>query len=132
MTISADLSITSLYAAVLGLMFVVFTYRVGAYRFKNRISLGDGNDKELLRRMRAQGNFVESVPLALVLIALMEFNGASNAWVHGVAISLVVGRLSHWLQLSGFVQPLPFRAGGMLLTLGSMATAAVWLLLASI
>ena len=132
MTISADLSITSLYAAVLGLMFVIFTFRVGAYRLKSRISFGDGDDKELLRRMRAQGNFVESVPLALLLIALIEFNGASDSLVHGVAIALVVGRLSHWLQLSGFIKPLPFRAGGMFLTFASMVTASVWLLMSAV
>ncbi len=131
MSLTTNLEITSIYAAILGLMFIVFTFRAGAYRAKNGISFGDGNDAEMTRRMRSQGNFTESVPIALILIALVELAGASAGWVHGLGAALVVGRSSHWLQLSGFVGSLAFRAGGMLLTLGSVLCASVWLLVHS-
>ena len=75
------LSVTPIYAALLGLLFVPFTLRVGFYRVKHKVNLGDGNDPELLRLMRGQGNFIETVPLAVILLILMEVLGASNTWL---------------------------------------------------
>lgn len=121
-------AISSLYLAILGLMFIPFTLRVGAYRLRNKISLGDGGDKELHKRIRAQANFVETVPLAILLIAAMEFAGAGSAWLHTLGALLVVGRLSHYLQITGVLQPLLFRAGGMLLTFATYIVAPIWLL----
>ena len=51
------LSITPIYIALLGILFVPFTMRVGLYRVKNEIIIGDGKDEELIRRIRGQGNF---------------------------------------------------------------------------
>lgn len=47
-----------IYIALLGILFVPFTMRVGLYRVKNEIIIGDGKDEELIRRIRGQGNFV--------------------------------------------------------------------------
>jgi uncharacterized protein len=38
-------------------------------------------------------NAAEYVPLALVLMLILELNGASAAWLHVLGIALVVGRL---------------------------------------
>ena len=132
MTISTSLDVTSIYAALLGIMFIVFTLRVGAYRAKNRISLGDGGNNELQRRSRAQGNFIESVPIALILLALVELSGASATWLHALRSMLVIGRWSHWLQLSGFLKPLAFRPIGMVLTLMSILVSSILLLLQAV
>lgn len=121
--------VTGFYTAIFGVLMVIFTLRVGMYRVKSRISLGDQGDKELLRRMRAHGNFVETVPMALILLAMVEAAGAADGWLHTIALLLLVGRLSHWLQLSGFIKPLPFRMMGMILTFTSMLTSSAWLLL---
>ena len=72
-----SLTISTLYAAILGLLFVPATVYVGFYRAQNKIVLLDGGDQELARRIRAQGNFIETVPLAVILLILMEYNGAS-------------------------------------------------------
>ena len=45
MTNPSDISLA--LAAVFGLLHVIFTLRVGNYRFKSKISLGDGGDHEL-------------------------------------------------------------------------------------
>ena len=60
----SDISISLALAAVFGLLHVIFTLRVGDYRFKSKISLGDGGDRELRNRVRAHGNFIENVPIA--------------------------------------------------------------------
>ncbi|BFM18296.1 MAPEG family protein [Maricurvus nonylphenolicus] len=121
--------VTGLYTAIFGVLMVFFTLRVGLYRMNSRISFGDEGDKELLCRMRAHGNFVENVPMGLILLAMVEAAGAADGWLHVIALLLLVGRLSHWLQLSGFIKPLPFRMMGMMLTFISMLTSSVWLLL---
>lgn len=128
MTISTGFSVIPVYAAILGLMFFVFTLRVGLYRFKSRVSLGDAGDKTLRKRIRGQGNFVETVPLVLLLLVLMESAGASNTWLHSLGAMLVLGRLSHYLQITDMVKPLLFRMGGMLATLIPALVASIWLL----
>jgi len=128
MTISTGFSVIPVYAAVLGLMFVIFTLRVGLYRFKSRVSLGDGGDKELRKRIRGQGNFVETVPMILLLLVLMESAGAADTWLHSLGAVLVLGRLSHYLQITGIVEPLLFRVGGMIATILPALLASVWLL----
>ena len=42
-----SLTISTLYAAILGLMFVPFTAYVGIYRAQTKILLLDGGDQEL-------------------------------------------------------------------------------------
>ncbi len=123
--------VTSVYAGIFGVLFFVFTMRVGLYRVKHRISFGDGGDSELTKRMRAHGNFVEAVPIALILLGLAEAGGASNTLLHSAGGMLLVGRLSHWFQISGFLKPLPFRMGGMILSFASVLTTSIWLLLNS-
>ncbi len=49
---------------------------------------------------RGQGNFIEYVPLAVILIGLTEMHG-SPAWlIHALGITLVVARLLHPFGLS--------------------------------
>ncbi len=64
--------ITAFYAALLAVLFLVLSFRVIGVRRGQRVEIGDGGDKELLRRMRVHANFAEYVPLALVLLALAE------------------------------------------------------------
>lgn len=129
MNIELGLDVSALYAGLLGIMFVVFTLRVGLYRKDNRISLGDGGDAELLKRMRAQGNFCETVPIALILLVLMETSGASNGLLHGLGSVLVAGRMAHFLQLSELIKPIIFRMLGMMATLLVILVSSAWLLM---
>lgn len=124
-----SIGITAIYAAVLGLLFLPMTLRVGLYRNKSGISLGDGGDEELTKRIRAHANFTETVPIALLLIALVEMSGAGSTWIHVLGLLLVLGRISHYLQLSGLISPLIFRVLGMVATLSVYPISSIWLLL---
>jgi uncharacterized membrane protein YecN with MAPEG domain len=110
---------------------VPFTFYVGSYRVKHKILLLDGGDKELARRIRAQGNFVETVPLAVILIVLMELNGATAAWLHALGSVLVVARVMHYLTIATNPANTVPRALGMVGTLGVYLAAAGWLLASS-
>ena len=73
------LEITSLYTALLTFIFFWLSLRVIVYRRGNKVSMGHNGDNSLLKRMRAQGNFIEYVPFGLILLALVEFSGAPGA-----------------------------------------------------
>ena len=45
--------------------------------------------------VRCFGNFAEYVPLALVLIAVLELNGGSATALHTLGVALVAGRAIH-------------------------------------
>lgn len=125
------LPVTILYAGLLGAMVFPMTIFVGLRRFKIHTSLGDGGDETLIRRMRAHGNFVETVPMALILMMLVELSGGSADLVHGLGIALVVGRVLHYFTL--ILKPMaPTRALGMILTMGSIIVSSAWLLMAAL
>src|SRR5579862_5269001 len=53
---------------LLGLLATALTIHVGRVRSAKQIFLGDGGDREMLTAIRAHANFIEFVPLALILI----------------------------------------------------------------
>lgn len=130
MTNVTHLSITPFYIALLGILFLPFTLRVVLYQVKNNISIGDGQDDELIKRNRGQGNFIETVPLAVMLILLMELLGASSTWLHALGVLLVGGRLLHYLGITG-LGPFICRPIGMFATLSIYLVAPAWILINS-
>jgi uncharacterized membrane protein YecN with MAPEG domain len=121
-------AVTSLYAALLTLLVLVLGTRVAMRRFAARIGLGEGDDKVLRARVRVHGNAVENIPLALILMLLLELGGASAAWLHGCGIALLIGRLSHAWGVSRSSGATVQRGAGVLLTWGAMLCMAVWLI----
>lgn len=121
------LSVTPLYAALLGLLFLPFTMRAGFYRAKSKIFIGDGGDPEMLRRIRGQGNFIETVPLALILLIVMELSGAGHNWLNALGALLVFGRLSHYLGITE-IGPNFLRVVGMVSTLSVYFVSCGWIL----
>src|SRR3546814_869974 len=87
--------VTLFYASLLGLLYLVLAARVGRYRRNSGISIGTGQDRELEVRMRIQANFIEYVPLALILLALLESLSVSRYGLHLLGVLLVVARLLH-------------------------------------
>jgi len=95
-----SLFVTPLYAGLLVLWYVALGLRVSSLRRQRRIFLGDGNDAELQRRIRGHGNFAEYVPLALLLMAILEASGFSIYVIHAIGIVLLVSRMLHGCALS--------------------------------
>jgi len=83
--------ITLLYGSLLGLLLVALSLHVLRYRVRSK-TLGPGAAE---RMNRVQGNFVEYVPLALILLALLEDAGAPRLALHVIGGLLVVARLAH-------------------------------------
>lgn len=87
--------ITALYAALMGVLLFVLDLHVGRLRGRLGVPLYDGGHRELAVAVRQHGNFTEHVPLVLILMALVELNGASGWVVHLFGLGLLVGRAAH-------------------------------------
>ena len=89
------LPITALYAGILGLWLVILSSGVVRARLALQQSLGDGGHDELHVAQRRQGNFIEYVPLAVILIGLVELCGYPAWVVHALGATLVAARIAH-------------------------------------
>lgn len=120
------LAITTLYAGALALWFLVLSVRVMLGRAgPGRPGLGDGGDPMMQRRIRGQANFAEYVPLALLLIALLEQGGQPGWVVHALGAALLAGRLLHGWAFSFTASWVLGRSAGIALTLLALFAAAV-------
>lgn len=94
------MTIAPLYAGLLAIWFLVLSYRV-VQRRSHGVSLGDGGDDTLMRRIRGHGNFTEYVPLILLMLALLEIGGATPIWLlHVLGATLLIARVLHGIALS--------------------------------
>jgi len=75
------LPVTLLTATAAVFLNIWLGVRIGQYRGKFKVSVGDGGHEPLLRRMRAQANFIECAPFVLILIAGLEISGASRTGI---------------------------------------------------
>jgi len=89
-------------------------------------------ETRIWRSASAQGNFGEYVPLALLLVALLEASGGSPTLVRGLLIVLLAARVLHpFGMFAPKNSPRQFacRGGGILATFAVVAVAAIALLL---
>ena len=87
--------VTTLYASFLGILLIALANQVSNHRRRAMVSLGHGDDSKLERAMRVQGNFIEYVPFALVLLMLLELELTQMWLLHVLGAMLVTGRLLH-------------------------------------
>ena len=120
--------ITAFYAALLGLLTLVLAVRVVRGRWVNRIGLGDGGQADMTRRIRVHGNLVETVPIALILLLVLELTNVGATWLHAFGIALVVGRVLHAWGLSRHDGSSFGRMLGTVLTFGAIAVMCVLIL----
>ena len=117
------MTVTPIYAGILAILFFVLSLRVVAVR--GRVSLGDGGDPLVLRRMRGHANFAEYVPFILLMMGILELSHFSIYFLHGAGIVLVVARLLHGYALS-FTEKFKFgRFWGTALTFGLLLVCGV-------
>lgn len=119
---------TLFFVAIAALLATVLSLNTSFRRGAAGISIGDGGDVELQRRIRAHGNFIEHMPLALAALAAAEATGASPTTITLLGIALIAGRVSHAIgMLRGLLWPRPV---GMVLTHTPTIIASAMTLLA--
>lgn len=124
---SLQLETTFVFSAIFAVLHVVFTLRVGLYRFSSKISLGDGGDKALLKLVRGHANFVENVPMGLLLILLNDLNGLGDQSLLILASVFLVARVMHYMTIVSRALPFFCRPLSMIGTVGCLLAGAAFL-----
>ena len=94
------LHITALYTAILILFMLFLAYKTSARRQEAKINFGTGDDKVMECRSRAFGNFIEFVPMMILLMGMLELQSVETWIVHLLGISIIVARVLHALGIT--------------------------------
>ena len=87
--------VSSLYAVLGALLLLRLSLNVVKLRNQYRVSVGDGGFSELQTAIRVHGNAIEYIPISLILLLLMEMNGAKVWMIHMCGIVLIASRILH-------------------------------------
>lgn len=117
--------ITLLFASLHVLLMIVLLARVVRRRRDLKVGIGDGGDELLARRIRAHANFTENVPIALVLMAMLEMSGLAAPWLWSLGGVLLIARVLHSIGLSTSSGNSFGRLWGTLLTMVVLAAMAL-------
>jgi uncharacterized membrane protein YecN with MAPEG domain len=108
--------ITSLYAGLLGIFYLLLSSYVVMGRWQHKISLQDSGNPDMLRRIRMHANFAEYVPFLLLLMFLLEIKGLQVWALHSFGLTLLIARLVHPIGIASEKAPNLFRMLGAILT----------------
>lgn len=115
--------VSSLYAVLGALLLLRLSLNVVKLRNQYRIAYGDGGFYELQTAIRVHGNAIEYIPISLILLLLMEMNGAQVWMIHICGLVLIAGRLLHSYGLKN--HDYSYRPSGMAATYLSMALMVI-------
>ena len=125
-----QLTITALTAAALAMLLVFLSVTTIRMRMKHRAPYGDAGQHDLTAAIRAHGNLTEYAPIGIILIALLESDGANRTPLAIAAAAFVGARL---LNAAGLFNPpgppRPARSIGIVATLLILLGLALWLAL---
>ena len=124
-------SITAAYLGLLALLYLMLGLQVSRLRRGNKVLFGDGGNIKLRSAIRAHANFIEYVPIIVLMVAMLEMSGMPPMRVHLLMAALLLARLLHPLGMYAGPRSLQFqicRVGGISLTLLVLLAAALLLL----
>ena len=113
-----------IYVALSAWILVKLSINVIIKRRKNKVSFGDDGNRVLLRRIRAQGNFIEYTPIFLISLIGIEWLGYEKnipyylIYVHSLGMIFILGRIFHTISL--YQKKISFRRIGMRITFYSL------------
>lgn len=100
------LPITLTIAGAAALLNIWLAGRVSRLRRAFKVSVGDGGNEAVLRRMRAHANYAENMPIVLILLGLIELAGGDRRILWAAGIAFIFARIAHAL---GMDRPSPSR-----------------------
>ena len=127
-----QLPIPLFYAGVFAIFALLLSFMAGSARGKSGVSIlhGDPVDMKLAEKVRRHQNFLEDVPMFLIVFAALEINGVPSLFLYIVGDLMIVSRIFHAFGLHhdnmGHIGRLIGAGGTALLTL-VCACYAVWL-----
>ncbi|MBW8192175.1 MAPEG family protein [Neiella marina] len=123
--------IAGFFIALHGLLLLILSIAVIRQRMAHRVVFGDGDVDSLQRAIRVQGNFLEYVPMTLLILAALEWLQAPAMLLFGLGSALFVGRVLHALGLSQTSGSSKGRMFGAIVSLAVLLIASASLLLLS-
>jgi uncharacterized membrane protein YecN with MAPEG domain len=118
-------SISILFTIIFIIFYLVLTVFTIKARRSTRIAYGDGNNKKLIRAIRAHGNFFEFTVFFIISSFLIEALDGDAIYLLIVNILFLLGRVSH--AYSMFKEKLQFRGIGMMITLFAYISNSAYL-----
>lgn len=114
---------TVIYASILSLLMCSLSLNVIKARRKNRIKYADGDVEELKIARSAQSNAVDYIPITVILLFALEFNGGNIWLLHSLGTIFVVGRVIHCRSI--LADKLKGRVLGMQITFYTIIALAI-------
>jgi uncharacterized membrane protein YecN with MAPEG domain len=119
------LAITPIYGVLLTVLLLILSARVIMERRGNQFAYGNNDSNRIEAKIRAQANWAEYVPIALLLLMMAEIQGVGAFWLHLTGIILLVGRVAHGYGMSFNPKDFRFRFYGMILTITAIPLAMI-------
>ena len=113
-----------IYVALSAFILIKLSINVILERRKNKVSFGDDGNRALMRKIRAQGNFIEYTPIFLISLIGIEWIGYDKnipyylIYVHSLGMIFIVGRILHTIRL--YQKKISFKRIGMRITFYSL------------
>ncbi|MBC8077320.1 MAG: MAPEG family protein [Chloroflexales bacterium] len=118
--------VTALYAGFLALLAVILAMIVIRLRWRFKVGVGDGGNRDMARAVRVHGNAIEYIPIFLVLMAVFELNHGQPLVLHVIGALFLLGRVLHAWGLYQSGGSSPPRMVGTVLTLTLIIVLAVF------
>ena len=120
-----------IYIALSCLILSKLSINVIKLRRQNKVSFGDDGDRTLMRRIRAQANFIEYTPIFLLSLIGIEWLAVKNIpyyflYINIVGSLFIIGRILHALSL--YEKKIMHRKTGMIITFVSLQLNGILLL----
>ena len=105
--------------------------RVVRSRREHGVRIGDGGNESVLRRMRAQANFIENTPFFLILLGGLELSGGNRLALGMIAAAFILARIAHPVGMDG-PQLFRWRMAGMMTTVFALVALSLWAIVCAV
>ena len=109
------------------ILLIILSGNVGRMRVKTKVNLGHGENDDMLKAMRAQGNYIEYAPAAMLGLVLLAILGAAPTFIHILGAVFLFARIAHFLGLGLGAWPAG-RTVGTVLTMLTLLVTGILLL----
>ena len=120
------MNISILFTIIFIIFYLILTIITIKARKSTKVAYGDDGNKELIKAVRAHGNFFEFTVFFIISSFLLEILDANQIYVLFINIIFLLGRISH--AYSMLKEKIIFRMVGMMATLISYAVNCIYLL----
>jgi uncharacterized membrane protein YecN with MAPEG domain len=120
------MNISILFTIIFIIFYLILTIITIKARKSTKVAYGDDGNKELIKAVRAHGNFFEFTVFFIISSFLLEILDAGQIYILFVNIVFLLGRIFH--AYSMLKEKILFRMIGMMATLACYAVNSIYLL----